>query len=121
MAAMPYRELIVCLLYLTRRTRPDIGYAVSVLCRLSSDPSRHHLVAAMQVLRYLAGTRDYGISLGMQSGTSEGLIAYSDSDWAGDKDDLKSMSGYGIFLNGELIAWSSKKQKCIALSSAEAE
>ncbi len=115
MATMPYIELIGCLLYLARRNRLHICYEVGVLCRFTSDPSRHHWVAEMQVLRYLAGTRDYIISLGTQSETSKGLIAYSDSEWAGDKDDRKSTSGYRIFLNGELIAWSLKKQKCIAL------
>ena len=122
MATMPYRALIGSLLHLARRTRPDICYAVSVLCRFTIDLSWNHWAAATRVVRYFAGTKDYGLSLGTQSGTSkESLFAYSDSDWAGGKDDWKSTSGCSVFLNGESIAWSSEKQKCIEPSSAEAE
>ena len=49
------------------------------------------------------------------------IVGYSDSDWAGDKDDRKSVSGFILFLNGVPIMWRSKSQKTVALSSAEAE
>ena len=49
------------------------------------------------------------------------VIVFSDSDWAGDKDGRKSVGGYMIFLNGALMAWRSKSQKVVSLSSAEAE
>jgi ribonuclease HI len=49
------------------------------------------------------------------------ITAYCDADWAGDKDDRKSTSGYCIFINNNLINWCSKKQSVVALSSAEAE
>ena len=49
------------------------------------------------------------------------LVAYTDADWAGDKDDRKSTSGYFTLLGGNLVAWRSKKQKVVALSSTEVE
>ena len=49
------------------------------------------------------------------------LRGYMDSDWAGDHDDRKSTSGACQFLGGSLVSWSSKKQNCISLSTAEAE
>ena len=49
------------------------------------------------------------------------IKGYSDSDWAGDKDDRKSVSGFILFLNGCPIMWRSKSQGTVALSSAEAE
>ncbi|GJW68253.1 retrovirus-related pol polyprotein from transposon TNT 1-94 [Tanacetum coccineum] len=49
------------------------------------------------------------------------LIAYSDADHAGYKDDFKSTSGGLQFLGGKLVSWSSKKQDCTAMSTAEAE
>ncbi|GJX67415.1 hypothetical protein Tco_0303142 [Tanacetum coccineum] len=49
------------------------------------------------------------------------LIAYSDADHAGCKDDCKSTSGGVQFLGGKLVSWSSKKQDCTAMSTAEAE
>ena len=49
------------------------------------------------------------------------LCGYSDADWAGDKDDRKSTSGACQFLDRSLVCWSSKKQNCISLSTAEAK
>ena len=54
---------------------------------------------------------------------SRDCVGFSDADWAGDRVDRKSMSGYGFKLGtGVLISWRSNKQNyCIALSTAEAE
>ncbi|GKE94084.1 hypothetical protein Tco_1578939 [Tanacetum coccineum] len=49
------------------------------------------------------------------------LIAYSDADHAGCKNDCKSTSGGLQFLGGKLVSWSSKKQDCTAMSTGEAE
>ncbi|GJV15314.1 hypothetical protein Tco_1360637 [Tanacetum coccineum] len=49
------------------------------------------------------------------------LIAYSDADHAGCKDDCKCTSGGLQFLGGKLVSWSSKKQDCTVMSTAEAE
>ena len=49
------------------------------------------------------------------------LKGYTDSDWAGSLDDRKSTSGYIFCLGTKVTSWSSKKQKVVALSTAEAE
>ncbi|GKA56247.1 hypothetical protein Tco_0755319 [Tanacetum coccineum] len=49
------------------------------------------------------------------------LISYSDADHAGCKDDCKSTSVGLQFLGRKLVSWSSKKQDCTAMSTAEAE
>jgi len=49
------------------------------------------------------------------------LIAYSDADWCGDKQDRKGISGYLFkFLNAP-ISWCAKKQPVVALSTYESE
>ena len=48
-------------------------------------------------------------------------VGYSDADWAGDVNDRKSTSGYLFKISGAPVSWRSKKQSCIALSTAEAE
>ena len=53
-------------------------------------------------------------------GDSE-LVGYCDADWAGDHNDRKSTSGYVFQLSGAAVSWRSKKQSCVALSTAEAE
>lgn len=52
---------------------------------------------------------------------SNTLVAYSDSDYAGDYDSRRSTSGYVCFLSGATIAWSSKRQPIVTLSTTEAE
>ena len=49
------------------------------------------------------------------------IQSYVDSDWAGDPDTRKSVSGWCIFLGVNLIGWKSKGQKCTSMSSTEAE
>ena len=56
-----YREVIGCLLWVSMGTRPDITFAVNQCARYSSDPKIEHWIAVMRILRYLQGTRDYGL------------------------------------------------------------
>jgi hypothetical protein len=79
-----FREAVGSLLYLAAHTRPDISLTVGMLGRAMVAPSAQDVVAVKRLMRYLSGTRDYGLLL---SGTGEStLIAYSDADWGGDVD-----------------------------------
>nr|GEY00127.1 retrovirus-related Pol polyprotein from transposon TNT 1-94 [Tanacetum cinerariifolium] len=46
---------------------------------------------------------------------------FSDADYTGCKDTFKSTSGGAQFLGEKLVSWSSKKQDCTTLSTAEAK
>lgn len=90
------------------------------------SPSDTHWVIVKRILRYLLGTIDKGLLLRRDSPSSlhafaDNLHAFSDADWAGNKDDYSSTSAYLVYLGSNLISWSSKKQKTIARSSTEAE
>nr|GEX53021.1 hypothetical protein [Tanacetum cinerariifolium] len=69
--------------------------------------------------RYLKGTLGDGV-LFKANGHLETQV-YIDADWAGDKGNLRSTSGYFTLVGGNIVTWRSKKQKVVALSSAEAE
>ena len=114
-----YQSAVGSLMYLSVCSRPDIAYAVNTLAKFSSKPTQTHWTAVKRVLRYLKGTAEYGILF--KNEESKECIGYSDADWAGDHDDRKSTSGYIFKSASGAISWRSKKQECVALSTAEAE
>ena len=113
-----YRTLVGSLQYLLL-TRSDIAFAVNKLSQFMHKPTTTHWTAAKRVLRYLAGTYTSDIFLSRFSNLS--LHAYSDADWAGNKDDYTSTGAYVVFLGQHPISWSAKKQTGVARSSTEAE
>jgi hypothetical protein len=117
--ATEYRSLVGCLRYLVN-TRPDIEYAVGYVSRFMEKPTTEHLAAVKRVLRYVAGTINYGCMYTKQSGMLA-LVGYCDSDMAGDIGTRKSTSGVLFFLGQNAISWQSQKQRVVALSSCEAE
>ena len=114
-----YKSAIGSLLYLAGMTRPDISFAVNYAARFQSDPGTSHWAYVKQIFRYLKGTVNLGLMYERKK--SINLTAYSDSDWAGDTVDRKSTSGYLFVVNNTPVAWSSTKQRTIALSSTESE
>ncbi|XP_062114378.1 secreted RxLR effector protein 161-like [Humulus lupulus] len=94
-------------------------YTVSLLSRFMHSLSQVHYGAAKRVLRYLQGTKNYGIWYGVMQESK--IIGYTNSDWAGSVDDMKSTSGYAFTIGSGIFSWASKKQATIAQSSAEAE
>ena len=101
-------------------TRPDIAQAVGALAKYMAAPTVIHWAAATGVLRYLAGTKDYGINFG-RGGCNTELVGYCDSDYAGDLDTRRSTTGYVFIINGGAITWSSRRQQTVAASTTEAE
>ncbi|PKA45938.1 Retrovirus-related Pol polyprotein from transposon TNT 1-94 [Apostasia shenzhenica] len=83
------------------------------------NPSVHHLGAAKRILRYIRATTNHGIWY--KPVVNFKLLGFTDSDWAGFVDDRKSTTGFIFNFGSGAVAWSSKKQNSIALSSSEAE
>ena len=113
-----YRGLIGSLLYLTA-SRLDLMFAVCLCVRYQVNPKESHFKVAKRILKYLKGTINVG--LWYPSYSPIHLIGYSDSDFAGCKLDRKSTNDTCHLLGSSLISWHSKKQTCVALSTAEAE
>nr|GEV18323.1 uncharacterized mitochondrial protein AtMg00810-like [Tanacetum cinerariifolium] len=114
-----YQSMVGTLMYLTA-SRPDIVHATCYCARYQAKPTAKHLTAVKRIFWYLKDTINMGLWYSKDTGFE--LTAFSDSDHAGCLDSHKSTSGGIQFLGGDkLVSWSSKKQDCAFMSSAEAE
>ena len=119
-----YRSGVGMLLYLVKHSRPDIANPVRELSKGMQKASPAAFAELKRVIRFVLNTKNYGLKLEpILQGDDQvwNMVVYTDSDWAGDKDTRKSVSGYVIFLCGVPILWKSKGQKLISMSSTEAE
>ncbi|KAH8323020.1 hypothetical protein KR067_004494 [Drosophila pandora] len=99
-------------------TRPNILHSVSKLAQPIQSPHAEHMAGIKHMFRYLASTIDMKLHF-RQCG--ESFCGYLDANWAGDRLDRMSYTGYIYLLAGGPISWRSKKQRIVALSSTEAE
>ena len=83
------------------------------------SPKDSHWQEGKIILRYVSGTKDFGIMYSTLENFK--LIGYTDSDNGGSIDDRKSTSGYTFHFGTGVVSWDSKKQPIVTLSSAEAE
>ncbi|GKA87299.1 retrovirus-related pol polyprotein from transposon TNT 1-94 [Tanacetum coccineum] len=114
-----YHSMVRALMYLTA-SRPDIVHATCYCARYQARPTEKHLKEVKRIFRYLKNTINMGLWYPKDTGFE--LTAFLDSDHAGCLDTRKSTSGGIQFLGGDkLVSWSSKKQDCTSMSSAEAE
>ena len=114
----PYRNAVGALIHLCV-TRPDLNYAVGQVAKYSSNPDKSHVNAVKRILAYVKGTAHYGISYGTTNDSV--LKSFCDADYAGDTDTRRSTTGYVLILNGGPVAWGSRRQNCVSLSTTEAE
>ena len=116
----PFRELIGSLLWIALLTRPDIANSVRAVARYCSAPKLIHWNAAISILGYAVRTSSFGISF--QRGTVAGLslISFTDADYASRATDRRSISGGVVMCVGGPV-WHSKTQKCVTLSTTQAE
>ena len=134
-----YRKGVGIPLYLAPE-RPDVMYVLKKLSTKLASPTNSDLEMLRHVAKYLKGTPDITlVHRKSYPGKSfrhaqeseeternpyeqESLIeVISDSDWAADRESRQSVSCGAIMLNGNLIHFQSKRQKCVSLSSCEAE
>uniref|UniRef100_W8AQ86 Retrovirus-related Pol polyprotein from transposon TNT 1-94 n=1 Tax=Ceratitis capitata TaxID=7213 RepID=W8AQ86_CERCA len=113
-----YQSLLGGLMYLAVISRPDIAHVVSKLSQFNSHPHKEHLNAAKYVLRYLKKNPVGKLTF---SAKCWNFICFTDADWGSNNIDRKSFTGYVILMAGGAIAWESRKQSVVALSSMEAE
>ncbi|GJV27675.1 retrovirus-related pol polyprotein from transposon TNT 1-94 [Tanacetum coccineum] len=113
-----YRSLVWALQYLTI-TRPDLSYAVNQVSQFLHAPTIVHFQSVKRILWYFKGTISFGLTFSRPHTNT--IIGYSYVDWARCLDTCRSTYGYSIYLGGNLVSWSAKKQPTVSRSSCESE
>jgi hypothetical protein len=144
----PYQRAVGGLNWLATSTRPDLSVCVSLLSQFSHNPSEGHLEGVKHVLKYLKGTKDWGIRFRQNDhftaslpewtqrppGSSE-CIAFTDANWGPQdashpptdrtvyisKDSVRSLLGHVIIRCGGPVAWGCNREPKSSRSSCEAE
>jgi hypothetical protein len=79
------------------------------------------MTAVKHIVRYVAGTKTWGLWFSKRREGAVSLTGFSDSDYAGDVDKKKSTTWVIFFLADSPVTWQSMKQKVVAQSSCEAK
>lgn len=97
--------------------------SVKLLSKFKEKPQECHLTAVRRVLRYIKGTIDHGVLMlrKKKTNTNAEVYGYTYSNFNGDQDEKKSISGYIFMIEDDPISWSSRKQSSMALLSCETE
>ena len=122
-----YQALTGSLTYAAMSTWPDVAYITQFLSQSNKNPTQQDWKTGKRVLRYLKGMKGIGIiyqrnheqqRVGQDHMTPWG---YCNTNYTKDSHDRKSTSGYVFMLANGPIAWKSKKQPSVTLSTTEAE
>lgn len=96
--------------------------SVGLLSIFMEKPHECHLTAVNRVLRYIKSTIDHGVLMPREKTNIDvGVHGYINSNFSGNQDEKKSITGYIFMIGYASISWSSRKQSIVALSSCEAE
>ncbi|XP_038895880.1 secreted RxLR effector protein 161-like [Benincasa hispida] len=105
MSRVPYASAVGSLMYAVVCTRLDLAHVVSVVSRFMGQPMKEH----WQVVKRIFVTLKCS------------MTDYSDSDYAGDVDNRRSMTSYVFTLDGPVVSWKATLQPTVTLSTTETE
>lgn len=118
MSRVPYSSAVGSLMYAMVCSRPDLAQAMSVVSRFMANPGKEHWKAVQWMFRYLRATSHARLVFGR---SRDELVGYVDSDYAGDLDKRRSLTGYVFTIGGCAVSWKATLQSTVALSTTEAE
>ena len=115
-----YRSGVGILLWLMKHSRPDIANAIREASKVMDGATRKHWKYLLRIIKYVLETKEKKLRYTLKKEKKQKLTiqGFCDSDYAGDRDSRKSVTGYVIKLLGCMVAWKSKSQRSVALSSS---
>jgi hypothetical protein len=104
MSHISYSNDVGNLMYAMICTRPDLAHVVSVVSRFMHNPGKEYWNTVKLILRYLKGTSHFGLLFDKNSVKEIGVMGFLDSDFAGDLDKRRFISGYVFSLYGSIVS-----------------
>ncbi len=122
----PYQSLLQKLMYIMLCLCPDVCFALSFFGTFQKAALYEHFNHLLRVLQYLNSTENYSLKFSSNNNNNNNnqnyeFCGYADSDFANDINDRKLITRYCFKLFDNLISYTSRKQKTVALSTTEAE
>ena len=95
------------LLYLVKHSRPDIANCVRELSKVLDGATPEAYKEMMRAIKFVLDTKDLGLKIIPSEGRNLPwvLVCFTDSDYAGDPDTRRSVSGYILFVKGVPVVW----------------
>lgn len=116
MEKVPYSSVVGIIMYPMVCSRLDLAYSLSVVSRFMSNPGKQHWEVAKWVLRYLNATTELSLKYGRSDLGEEMVQEIVDSDFAGNMDTRRSLTGYLVKVFGNTVSWKATLQRVVALS-----
>jgi hypothetical protein len=120
-----YRSATATCMFMMQWSRPDIFNAVRGLARHMTAPREAHVRALKTLIKYVTHTENRGLVISptdtWEPGYKFKIHGRSDSGYATNPDDRRSISGGRVFVNDVPISFRSVTQKIVTLSVTEAE
>ena len=117
-----YRSAVGMMLFLVKYPRPDISNSVRELLKANNKANYTHYKQMLRAVKYVINTKNRMLKfIPENKGEKWEFKCMCDSDYAGDKDNRLTVTGYCIYLNGCLVSWKPRAHRSQTLLSTEAE
>ena len=105
MSNVPFSSAVGSLMYAMVCTRPDLSHAMSAVSRYMHNPRKDHWKAVRWILSYVKATVKKGLVFDRNKAGTYDVTGFVDSDYAGDLDRKRSISGFIFTMCAGAISW----------------
>ena len=115
-----YMSLVGKIMYLTTKILPEFANVARELARHMTKPGKEHWKALERAIGYLK-FKNTELRFTYRKPKELRVVSCVDSNYAANRDDRRSVSGWITTVGGCITGWASKTQNVVTLSSTEAE
>ena len=118
-----YQKGIGMSIYLIKHSRPDVANCTRDLSKCNKSATQVHMTGLLRLLKFILDTRNAKLKIFPNNKDEKvwEIKGITDASFASNKETRRSVTGYLIFLNGVLIAWKSKTQHHVTISTTKSE